>query len=66
VAGWRLAGLPKGGSPRGYAATVRRDFAMLTLLARLGLRAGEVAALGACSAGENVSPIGTHLLRGLG
>lgn len=55
VASWRLAGLP-----RGLAATQirqlldscdqrtpvgRRDFAILTLLARLGLRSGEVAAL---------------------
>jgi integrase/recombinase XerD len=55
VASWRLAGLPKSlergqvaallaGCDRG-TATGRRDFAMLTLLARLGLRAGEVAAL---------------------
>lgn len=55
VAGWRLAGLP----PRLDAVQVqrllaacdrdtaagRRDFAILTTLARLGLRAGEVAAL---------------------
>ena len=55
VASWRLAGLPRVLEPgqvtallascdRG-SATGRRDFAMLTLLARLGLRAGEVAAL---------------------
>ena len=55
VARWRLAGLPRVLEPgqvtallascdRG-SATGRRDFAMLTLLARLGLRAGEVAAL---------------------
>jgi site-specific recombinase XerD len=55
VAGWRLAALPKALTPRDLAAllascdrrraTGRRDFAVLTLLARLGLRAGEVAAL---------------------
>ena len=54
-AGWALAGVPKALEPaqveallascdRG-TATGRRDFAILTLLARLGLRAGEVAAL---------------------
>lgn len=56
VAGWRLAGLPKGlepeevrkllGSCDRRKRTGRRDFAILTMLARLGLRAGEVAALG--------------------
>jgi site-specific recombinase XerD len=55
VASWRLAGLPKALEPGQVAALLascdqhsaagRRDFAMLTLLARLGLRAGEVAAL---------------------
>ncbi len=55
VASWRLAGLPKALEPaqvaallascNQHAAAGRRDFAMLTLLARLGLRAGEVAAL---------------------
>ena len=55
VAGWRLAGLPRAleltqvrrllaGCDRRTAAG-RRDFAILTLLVRLGLRAGEVAAL---------------------
>jgi site-specific recombinase XerD len=54
-ASWRLAGLPRALEPdqveRMLAtcddATVagRRDFAILTLLARLGLRAGEVAGL---------------------
>ena len=55
VASWRLAGLPRALEPdqvaallascdRGTAAGLR-DFAMLTLMARLGLRAGEVAAL---------------------
>jgi integrase/recombinase XerD len=54
-AGWRLAGLPKALTPvavssllascdRGSAAG-RRDYAVLLLLARLGLRAGEIAAL---------------------
>lgn len=55
VAGWRLAALPKGLKPGDVLAlfascdrrgpTGRRDFAVLTMLARLGLRAGEVAAL---------------------
>jgi integrase/recombinase XerD len=55
VASWRLAGLPKALEPGQVAALLascdqdtavgRRDFAMLTMLARLGLRAGEVAAL---------------------
>jgi site-specific recombinase XerD len=55
VARWRLAGLPKALEPGQVAALLascsqhtaagRRDFAMLTLLARLGLRAGEVAAM---------------------
>jgi len=56
VAGWRLSGLPKGLEPgqlrRLLAScdrrtpTGRRDYAILLLLARLGLRAGEVACLG--------------------
>ncbi|MDN5929638.1 MAG: site-specific integrase [Pseudonocardia sp.] len=56
VAGWRLSGLPKGLEPgqlRSLLAacdrrtpTGRRDYAILLLLARLGLRAGEVARLG--------------------
>jgi integrase/recombinase XerD len=56
VAGWRLSGLPKGLEPgqlrRLLAScdrrtpTGRRDYAILLLLARLGLRAGEVARLG--------------------
>ncbi len=55
VAGWKLAGLPKGLEPaqvRDLLASCdrrtrkgRRDFAILTTLVRLGLRAGEVAAL---------------------
>ncbi len=55
VASWRLAGLPRALEPGQvqvllascdqHTAAGRRDFAMLTLLARLGLRAGEVAAL---------------------
>jgi integrase/recombinase XerD len=55
VASWRLAGLPRALEPGQVKALLascdqdtaagRRDFAMLTLLARLGLRAGEVAAL---------------------
>jgi site-specific recombinase XerD len=55
VAGWRLAGLPKALAPgevRRLLASCdrstvvgRRDFAVLTMLVRLGLRAGEIAAL---------------------
>jgi len=55
VAGWRLAGLPKGLEPghvRRLLASCDcrtpvgcRDFAILTTLARLGLRAAEVATL---------------------
>jgi len=58
VAGWRLAGLPRGleaGQARRLLAgcdrrtTVgRRDFAILTLLVRLALRRGEVARLELC------------------
>jgi site-specific recombinase XerD len=55
VAGWRLASLPRGldaavvarllaSCDRG-TITGRRDFAILTILARLGLRGAEVAAL---------------------
>lgn len=55
VAAWKLAGLPRGLSQGQVAALLsscdrrtafgRRDFAVLIFLARLGLRAGEVAAL---------------------
>jgi integrase/recombinase XerD len=55
VAGWRLAGLVKALDSRSLALIVkscdrrtrmgRRDFAVIVLLSRLGLRAGEVAAL---------------------
>ncbi len=55
VASWRLAGLPKALDPLQVrrllgacdrrTTTGRRDFALLTLLVRMGLRAGEVAAL---------------------
>jgi len=55
VASWRLAGLPRALEPGQVEALLascdhntavgRRDLAMLTLLARLGLRAGEVAGL---------------------
>lgn len=55
VAGWRLAGLPKGVDPAHVQRVLSscdrrtaagcRDFAILTMLARLGLRAAEVAAL---------------------
>jgi integrase/recombinase XerD len=56
VAGWRLSGLPKGldaaqlrrllDAPDRRTGTGRRDYAVLLLLSRLGLRAGEVAGLG--------------------
>jgi integrase/recombinase XerD len=56
VAGWRLSDLPRGLEPRKLhrllggcdrrIPTGRRDYAILLLLARLGLRAGEVARLG--------------------
>jgi integrase/recombinase XerD len=55
VAHWQLAGLPSGVSPDHVAALLagcdrrsapgRRDYAILVLLSRLGLRAGEVAAI---------------------
>lgn len=55
VAGRKLAGLPKALAPEQVAAMLaacdqgtavgRRDLAVLTVLSRLGLRAGEVAAL---------------------
>jgi len=56
VAGWRMRGLPKGLEPGQMdrllascdrrRATGRRDYAILLMLARLGLRSGEVAGLG--------------------
>lgn len=55
VAGWRLAGLPRALEPGEvkrllaacdrHSTSGRRDFAMLMLLVRLGLRAGEVRSL---------------------
>jgi site-specific recombinase XerD len=55
VAGWRLSGLPKGLEPAQLGRllatcdrrtpTGRRDYAVMLLLMRLGLRAGEVARL---------------------
>ncbi len=55
VAGWRLSGLPKGLEPGQLrrllggcdrrTATGRRDYAIMLVLSRLGLRAGEVARL---------------------
>lgn len=56
AAGWRLAGLPRGLEPVEVrrlldscdrrTAAGRRDFAIVVLLVRLGLRRGEVSALG--------------------
>ncbi len=55
VAGWRLSGLPKGLEPTEVRKLLgscdrrtqwgRRNFALMTTLARLGLRAGEIATL---------------------
>jgi integrase/recombinase XerD len=55
MASWRLSGLPRALEPEQLAAllsscdrgssTGRRDYTVLVMLARLGLRAGEVAAL---------------------
>jgi integrase/recombinase XerD len=55
VAGWRLAGLPRALDPEQVRALVdscdrstvggKRDFAILTMLVRLGMRRGEIAAL---------------------
>lgn len=55
IAGWRLTGIPKGIEPRALARLLaapnrrtragRRDYAILLLLSRLGLRKGEVASL---------------------
>jgi site-specific recombinase XerD len=56
VANWRLAGLPRGLEPEQVRALLegcdrsraagRRNYAILTLLVRLGMRRGEVARLG--------------------
>ena len=56
TASWRLSGLPRALEPEQLKALLdscdretaggRRDYAVLVMLARLGLRAGEVAALG--------------------
>jgi integrase/recombinase XerD len=56
VAGWRLSSMPKGLEPGELrrllascdrrTSTGRRDYAVMLLLSRLGLRAGEVARLG--------------------
>jgi integrase/recombinase XerD len=71
VAGWRGGSLPRSvdrgqvrrllaGCDRRSAAG-RRDFAILVLLARLGLRAGEVAALQLCDVNWRAGEI---LIRG--
>jgi site-specific recombinase XerD len=70
VASWKLAGLPKALEPAQVAALLascdqgtvagRRDLAMLTLLARLGLRAGEVAALTLDDIGWRAGEITVH------
>jgi site-specific recombinase XerD len=73
VAGWRAAGLPRA-LPAGHVAALlaccdretpagRRDFAVLMLLARLGLRACEVAALGLDDIGWRAGEI---VIRGKG
>lgn len=73
VAGWRLAGLVKALDSRSLAQIVgscdrrtrvgRRDFAVIVLLSRLGLRAGEVAAL---RLGDVDWRVGELLVRGKG
>jgi integrase/recombinase XerD len=73
VAHWRLAGLPKGLEPQQVeqvlrafdagTATGRRDRAIVLLLARLGLRAGEVVAM---TLDDLDWSAGTLLVRGKG
>jgi site-specific recombinase XerD len=73
VAGWRLSGLPKRLEPGEIDALLAscdlsrvigiRDLAILTVLARLGLRAGEVAAL---SLGDIDWRAGELIVRGKG
>jgi len=73
VAGWRIATLPRPPGPAVLAALLAscdrrraaglRDHAILTLLIRLGLRAGEVAAL---ELGDLDWPRGEVLVRGKG
>ena len=73
VAGWRLAGLPRSLQPGEVrrllaacdrrTAAGRRDFAMLMLLARLGMRAGEVRCL---TLGDIDWRAGELLVRGKG
>lgn len=70
VAGWRLRGLPKGleqdqlrrllASCDRRRATGRRDYAILLMLARLGLRAGEVAGLGLDDIDWHAGEISVH------
>jgi integrase/recombinase XerD len=72
VAGWRLAALPKTLQPREVQALLeacdrrtrmgRRDFAVLKMLVRLGLRASEVAGLRLDDIGWRA---GSILIRGL-
>lgn len=73
VASWRLASLVKALDPRSVQRLLsgcdrrtrvgRRDFAIVTLLSRLGLRAGEVAALRLCDVDWRA---GELLIRGKG
>ena len=73
VAGWRLAALPQALEPRQVLrllagcdrrrATGRRDYAILLLLSRLGLRSGEVARL---SLDDIDWRVGQMILRGKG
>jgi integrase/recombinase XerD len=74
VAGWKLAGLPHGLDPGGVQALLAasqsrvgavgsRDRAILTMLTRLGLRVGEVAAL---SLGDIDWHRGEFMVRGKG
>jgi len=73
VAGWRRSGLPKALDPKDVARLLascarqrrasRRDLAILTLVVRLGLRAGEVVAL---ELGDIDWPVGEIVVRGKG
>ena len=73
VAGWRLAGLVKALDARSVQRLLgscdrrtrvgRRDFAIITMLSRLGLRSGEVAAL---QLGDVDWRVGELLVRGKG
>lgn len=70
VAGWRLSSLPKALEPEELTRLLascdrrrgkgRRDYAVLLLLSRLGLRAGEVATLGLDDIGWRLGQLTVH------